>query len=33
MEKLNDLRNLDSIKEMMNPDNMPKTITNFIEKG
>jgi hypothetical protein len=33
MEKLNDLKNLDSIKEMMNPANIPKTMTMFIESG
>jgi hypothetical protein len=34
MEKLNDPKNFDSIKGiMMNPANIPKTMTMFIERG
>jgi hypothetical protein len=33
MEKMTELKNLDSLKEMMNPGNLPKMLNMFIENG
>jgi hypothetical protein len=33
MEKLNELKNMDTFKEMMSPANLPKMLNSFIETG